>query len=50
MDGRKLAVILQAEAALTIAQVQAARAALQDVVGSDTPVPPFVRSVVGTAP
>lgn len=50
MDGRRLAVILQAEAALTIGQVQAARAALLEVVGSDTPAPPFVRSVIGPAP
>lgn len=50
VNGRRLAVVLQAEADLTIAQVQAAQAALQGVVGSDTPVPPFVRSEVETAP
>ena len=50
VGGRRLAVILQAKADLTIAQVQAAWAALQEIVGSDTPVPPFVRSVVGPVP
>lgn len=44
VDEQKLAIVLQAETDLTGEQMQAAQAALQNVVGPDTPVPPFVRS------
>ena len=50
VDEQKLAIVVQAEADLTNEQVQAAQAALQDVVGADVPVPPFVRSEAETAP
>ena len=50
VDGRRLAVVVRAEADLTVEQMRAAQAALQDVVGPDTLVPPRMRSEAGPAP